>query len=101
MHKKVDKYNAFRLNEYNGIFEIVSGNEGEDGKFYTNWVIASKYDSDVGGGVPVKKDTGTYRNLPVKVVLGDRATTIDSLGWLLNQIEEYDAKNEPDDDVPF
>jgi hypothetical protein len=45
MHRKVNQYNAIKLNCYNDTFEIVSGNESEDGKFWMAWAIASEYDS--------------------------------------------------------
>lgn len=114
MHRIVNKYNAFKLNEYQGVFEIVSGNDNE-GKFWMDWAIASEYDSDVGHGVPVKKDNGSYRNVPIKVVLGSKEQTIENLEWLLSQLREQHDSGEPDspeselpksgllsdDDVPF
>jgi accessory colonization factor AcfC len=85
----------------------VSGNENE-GKFWMDWAIASEYDSDVGHGVPVKKDDGSYRNLPIKVVLGNREDAIANLKWLLAQLEGTQEEPAPpgpeplpDDDVPF
>lgn len=110
MHKKVDQYNAMKLSEYQGTFEVVSGNEGEDGKFYMEWAIRSEYDSSVGSGVPVTKDDGSYRVMPIKVVLGNREEAIENLKWLLGQLEQPEAaqpSSEPDtnkvpsDDVPF
>jgi accessory colonization factor AcfC len=113
MHKVVNQYNAFKLNEYNGTFEIVSGDVDNNGKFWMNWTIASEYDSDVGHSVPVKKDDDSYRNVPIKVVLGDRQEAIENLKWLLGKLEGHDSK-EPEspgpgpgpepplsDDVPF
>ena len=110
-HKVVNQYNAFRLNEYNDVFEIVSGNDNE-GVFYPTWVIVSEYSKDEGGGVPVKKDNGKYRNMPVKVILGNREEAIENLKWLLKQLDESkeeDAKDsndqndsgDADSDVPF
>lgn len=107
-HRVVNQYNAFKLNKYRGTFEIVSGNDNE-GKFWMAWAIASEYDSDVGHGVPVTKDDGSYRNVPIKVVLGNREDAIANLEWLLAQLEGHDAKepvppeSEPlsSDDVPF
>jgi hypothetical protein len=112
MHKVVNQYNAFKLNEYNGTFEIVSGNDS-DGKFWMDWAIASEYDSGVGHSVPAKKDDGSYRNTPVKVVLGSREQAIENLKWLLGQLEGHDSgeplpepgpgsgEPPPNDDVPF
>jgi accessory colonization factor AcfC len=105
MHRKVNDYNAFKLNEYQGTFEIVSGNDN-DGKFWMNWAIASEYDSDAGHSVPVKKDNGSYRNVPVKVVLGNREQAVENLKWLLGQLEGHDLDEplpepSPNDDVPF
>jgi hypothetical protein len=109
MHRVVNQYNAFKLNEYRGTFEVVSGNENE-GKFWMDWAIASEYDSEAGGGIPAKKDDGSYRNVPVKVVLGDRDEAIENLKWLLAQLEQKSDPGEPappesepspNDDVPF
>lgn len=112
MHKVVDQYNAFKLNEYNGTFEIVSGNDSE-GKFWMNWAIASEYDSEAGGSIPAKKDNGSYRNVPIKVILGNREKAVENLKWLLGQLEGHNPEEssmdesqekvhqEPDNDVPF
>lgn len=104
MHRVVNQYNAFKLNDYQGTYEIVSGNDNE-GKFWMDWTIASEYDSDVGHGVPVKKEDGSYRNVPVKVILGNRQEAIANLRWLLGQLEGHDVgeppAKEPSDDVPF
>jgi hypothetical protein len=113
MHRKVNDYNAFKLNEYQGTFEIVSGNDN-DGKFWMAWAIASEYDSSVGHGVPVKKEDGSYRNLPIKIVLGNKEEAIENLRWLLEQLEGCDSEESPppepgpgsgepppNDDVPF
>jgi accessory colonization factor AcfC len=109
MYKVVDQYNAFKLNEYNGTFEIVSGNDNE-GKFWMDWAIASEYDSSVGHGVPVKKDDGSYRNVPIKVILGNKEEAVENLKWLLSQLEGHNpdeppepsgSKPLPNDDVPF
>lgn len=113
MHKVVNANNAFRLNEYNGTYEIVSGNVSDDGKFWMDWTIASEYDSEAGHSVPVKKDNGEYRNTPVKVILGDRDQAIENLRWLLGELEGHETgpiappvpppgdAPLPDDDVPF
>ncbi|MBE9509345.1 MAG: hypothetical protein IMY71_00580 [Bacteroidetes bacterium] len=98
MHKVVDQYNAFKLNEYQGSFEVVGGNEGKDGKFYTTWVIVSEYDSIAGGGVPATKKDGSYRNIPIKIVLGSREEAIANLKWLLGQLEEHEVTPS---DIPF
>ena len=95
MHRKVNKYNAFELNEYNGTYEIVSGNESDDGKFYIDWVIASKYDEGAGGGVPVQKADGKYMSTPVKVVLGNREEAVKHLKWLLNELLGPDGESPP------
>jgi hypothetical protein len=118
MHRVVNEYNAFKLNEYQGTFEVVSGNVDSDNKFWMDWAIASEYNSEVGGSIPVKKDDGSYRNIPVKVVLGDRQKAIANLRWLLGQLGGYDPEEpskpsaqepsaqepsaqEPLDNVPF
>jgi hypothetical protein len=110
MHKIVNKNNAFKLNEYQGTYEIVSGNVSDDGKFWMNWTIASEYDSEAGHSVPVKRDDGKYRNTPVKVILGDKNQAIENLRWLLGELEgrEVALPAEPegdapltDDDIPF
>jgi len=95
MHKKVNEYNAMQLNEYNEILELVAGNE-KDGKFYMKWSIASRYDEEAGGGVPVMKDDGKYMNIPVKVVLGNKEEALENLRWLISQVEDP-----PSSDVPF
>jgi hypothetical protein len=109
MHRIVNQYNAFKLNEYQGIFEVVSGNVNDD-KFWMDWAIASEYDSEAGGSIPAKKDNGSYRNVPVKVVLGNREDAIANLKWLLAQLEQKSDPGEPsipepepppNDDVPF
>lgn len=110
MHRKVSEYNAFKLNEYQGTYEIVSGNDN-DGKFYMAWGIASEYSPDVNSGVPVKKDDGKYRNVPIKVILGNREEAIENLKWLLDQLQGHDPGEPPktefspeppsDSDVPF
>jgi len=99
MHIKVNEYNAIELNEYNGIFELVAGVEKDD-KFFKNWNIASTYDSEVGGSVPSKKEDGRYRNVPAKVILGDREQAIKNLRLLLEQLEEAIVPP-PSGDVPF
>lgn len=109
MHKIVSQYNAFKLNEYNGIFEIVSGNVDNNDKFWMDWAIASEYSSEAGGSIPVKKDNDSYRNIPVKVVLGDRQEAIANLRWLLDKLEGHNPEEPespgseppPNDDVPF
>jgi hypothetical protein len=104
-HRVVNEYNAMKLNCYNGTYEIVSGNAKDD-KFYPEWAIVSRYDSDMGHGMPAKKDDGSYRVLPVKVVLGARAKAIENLEWLLGQLKEPTPDDTPpgdtlDGDVPF
>lgn len=116
MHKIVNKNNAFKFNEYNGTQELVSGNVSEDGKFWMDWAIASEYDSSEGHSVPVKKDDNKYRNVPIKVILGDdREQAIENVKWLLGEIEGQEvappspfggtAPSEEavplEDDVPF
>lgn len=106
MHKVVDQYNALKLNKYQEIYEIVTGNVDENGKFWMNWAIASEYDSSVGHGVPVKKDDDSYRNLPIKIVLGDKEQAIENLKWLLSELTGTDSPeglSEPasENDVPF
>ena len=112
MHRVVNQYNAFELNEYNGKYEIVNGNVDDKGKFWIDWNIASEYNSEIGGSVPVKKDDGSYRNTPAKVLLGDKDQAIENLKWLLAQLvgssmQEPDS-GQPDseepplgDDAPF
>ena len=90
MHKKVKEYDAFKLTEYNGKYELVAGNDNE-GTFYIKWFIVSEYDSDAGGGVPVKKGDGKYRFSPAKVVLGDRENAIENLKWLLGELQGHDS----------
>ena len=97
-HRKVDTYNAMKLNEYNGTFEIISGNESDDGTFYPTWAIVSEYSEEAGGGVPKKKDSGKFMVLPVKVVLGERKQAIANLNWLLTQLE---APTVTEKEVPF
>lgn len=113
MHTKVDQYNAFKLNEYRGTYEIVGGNDS-NGTFYPAWTIASIYDANINSSVPVKKDDGKYRNVPIKIVLGAKEHAIQNLKWLLKQLTETDNPEEspeslpdesseplPEDDVPF
>jgi hypothetical protein len=109
MHKVVNPNNAFKLNEYNDTQELVGGNVSEDGKFWMDWAIASEYDSSAGHSVPVKKDDGKYRNVPIKVILGDsKEQAIENVKWLLGELEGHevvlpDGQGEgvPSDDVPF
>ena len=117
MHKVVDTNNAFKLNEYQGTYEVVSGNVGDNGKFWMDWTIASEYDSEAGHSVPVKRDDGRYRNIPIKIILGDRKQAMENLRWLLGELEGHEVGppvlpagtggsvpidgNMPSDDVPF
>jgi hypothetical protein len=104
MHRVVDQYNAFTLNEYQGTFEVVSGNVDNDDKFWMDWAIASKYDSSAGHSVPVQKDDGSHRNVPIKVVLGNKEEAIANLRWLLGELEGHDLEKPPmgePDSVPF
>lgn len=113
MHAVVDEYNAFKLNEYRGTYEIVGGNDS-NGTFYPAWTIASIYDANINSSVPVKKDDGKYRNVPVKIILGTKEQAIQNLKWLLKQLTGTDSSDEsseslpdesseslPEDDVPF
>lgn len=107
MFKKVDEYNAFKLNEYNDIFEIVGGSTDE-GKFYMTWTIITEYDKENNTSVPAKKEDGKYRYLPNKIVLGTRTEAIDNLRWLLSQLDDNINDSETDEvpvtsenDVPF
>jgi putative FmdB family regulatory protein len=115
MHKIVNKNNALKLNEYNDTQELVSGNVSEDGKFWMDWAIASEYNSSEGHSVPVKKDDGKYRNVPIKIILGDsKEQAIENVKWLLGELEDHDTAASSvsdvmppgdtpplDDDVPF
>jgi len=106
MHKVVNQYNAFKLNKYRETFEIVSGSVGEDDKFYMDWVIASEYDPNAGGGVPVTKDDGSYRNQPVKIIIGELGPAIENVEWLLDELKRHagidsEPGPDPEDDVPF
>ena len=105
--KKVDEYNAFKLNEYNDIFEIVGGSSDGD-KFYMTWTIVTEYDKENNASVPAKKEDGKYRYLPNKIILGTRTEAIDNLRWLLSQLDgdinetgEPSATDTSKDDVPF
>ena len=100
MHKVVNPNNAFKLNEYNGTQELVGGNVSEDGKFWMDWAIASEYDSSAGHSMPVEKDDGKYRNVPIKVILGDsKEQAIENVKWLLGELEGHNAVAPPADDV--
>ena len=105
--REIDKYNAFKPNEYNGVFEIVSG-QVNNGIFYSAWTIASKFED--GKSVPVKRDNGLYRNIPVKIVLGERQKAIENVKWLLSQLEGNTAESakpepgsfgDPQIEIPF
>lgn len=87
MHKVVNPNNAFKLNKYNDTYELVGGNESDDGKFWMDWAIASEFDSEVGHSIPVIKGDGKYRNVPIKVILGDKEQAIENLRWLLGELE--------------
>ena len=100
-YKKVNKWNALKLGEYNGIFEIISGNESDDGTFYPVWAIVSEYSEKAGGRVPRKKDNGKFMVLPVKIVLGGRKQAIANLNWLLTQLEAPTVTEESSEEVPF
>ena len=100
-HKKVNAYNAMKLGEYNGTYEIISGNEAEGGTFYPTWAIVSEYSEEVGSGVPKKKADGKFMVLPVKIVLGNREEAIANLNWLLTQLEAPTVAEKTKDDVPF
>ena len=100
-HRKVDTYNAMKLNEYNGTFEIISGNESDDGIFYPTWAIVSEYSEEAGSGIPKKKAGGKFMVLPVKVVLGSREEAIANLNWLLTRLEAPAVTGKTEDDVPF
>ena len=100
-HRKVDTYNAMKLNEYNDTFEIISGNESDDGTFYPTWAIVSEYSEEAGGGIPKKKDNGKFMVLPVKVVLGEREQAIANLNWLLTQLEAPTVTEKSSGEVPF
>lgn len=107
MHRVINQLNAFKLNEYQGTYEVVSGNDN-DGTFYMAWAIASEYDSGTNSSKPFKKEDGKYRNVPIKVVLGDKEEAIENLKWLLKQLEGESPSPEPGSpepllsgDVPF
>ena len=100
-HKKVNEYNAMKLGEYNGTYEIISGNEADGGTFYPTWAIVSEYSEEVGSGIPKKKADGKFMVLPVKVVLGNREEAIANLNWLLTQLEALTVIEKTEEDVPF
>ena len=97
-YKEIDSYNAIQLNEYNGVFEVVGGN-ASDGKFYMRWTIASEYNSERGHSEPVKKDNGQWRNVPVKVVIGEHEEAIANLKWLIKQIRDSVTVPAPPDET--
>ena len=94
-----------KLNEYNGTYEIVSGNEAKGGTFYPTWAIVSEYSEEVGSGVPKKKADGKFMVSPVKVVLGSYEEAKANLKWLLEQLLTPTGTptdvDKTDDDVPF
>ena len=100
-HKKVDTYNAMKLGEYRGTYEIVSGNEAEGGTFYPTWAIVSEYSEEVGGGIPKKKADGKFMVMPVKVILGNYEEAKVNLKWLLIQLESSVVTPDAGEDVPF
>ena len=100
-HRKVNDWNAMKLGEYNGTYEIISGNEAEDGTFYPTWAIVSEYSAEVGSGIPKKKADGKFMVLPVKVVLGERKEAIANLNWLLTRLEAPTVTEKTEEDVPF
>ena len=107
-HKKVNEWNAMKLGEYNGTYEIISGNEAEGGTFYPTWAIVSEYSEEVGSGIPKKKADGKFMVLPVKVVLGNYEEAKANLKWLLEQLltptatpVDVGTKGPDDEDVPF
>ncbi|MDD5062070.1 MAG: hypothetical protein PHN44_07315 [Candidatus Marinimicrobia bacterium] len=100
----IDKWTRLQLDEYNGILKIVEGWENRDGEFKPSFCKR-----EFGG-----KDNRTEKTAPVAVKLGDKATAIEALVYMLYQLTgdqyrpqsddpilAFKADESDDDSVPF
>jgi len=60
------QYNkGFKIEEYQGVFSLISCNQGKDGKLYNEWAIPQGKNRE-----PRKKQSGDYVVIPIKIVIG-------------------------------
>ena len=71
------------LNEYNGVFSLIACREDQAGKVWQEW-----------GKKKFGKTGYSEKDLPIKVVLGNRSQAVTTLEMLLNALDKQD-------DVPF
>jgi hypothetical protein len=81
------------LEEYKGVFSLVSANEAKDGTVYKKW------------GFPQKDKKPIAQAIPWKVRLGSKEQAVTTLKFFLDQltnaeIEEPGGSTEKDD-IPF
>jgi len=107
---QVNDYDAVAIDIYKDKISIVGGQVAKNDAIYTKWAIASQYDRDAGGPVPMTKKNGSYQAMPVKVMLGNTEQALDNLDKLRAQIieiigqtseETSDYHRHEDPDVPF
>jgi len=97
---QVNDYDAVAIDIYKEKISIVGGQVAKNDAIYTKWAIASQYDRDAGGPVPMTKKDGSYQAMPVKVMLGNAQQALDNLDKLREQIIELIGQT-PDETAPF
>jgi hypothetical protein len=78
------------LEEYKGVFSLVSANEAKDGTVYKKW------------GFPQKDKKPISQAIPWKVRLGSKRQAVKTLQYFLDQLISAEPEElEKGDDIPF
>lgn len=99
--RKIDQYNAMKVDKYKGKYSVVLGNEKED-RFFIDWRFLSQWDSEKGEGVVRVKEDGSCYRLPTAIVLGNSEEEVKAtLTWIFEEVQKLGAPPLDDKDVPF
>jgi hypothetical protein len=78
------------LEEYKGVFSLVSANEAKDGTVYKKW------------GYPQRDKKPISQSIPWKVRLGSKRQAVKTLQYFLDQLISAEPEElEKGDDIPF
>lgn len=90
--RKDSKYGeGVLLDEYNGLWSLVSAKEGKDGKVYMEWCFPQKRD---GSKQPLEK------SLPWKISFGSREEMVSTLRKILYKLDRGPEGTNPGDKTP-